>query len=500
MKGGALLCLLVLSFLAFVGATSAKTIYVPDEYATIQKAVKNADPGDTIIVRDAVYFIYYFNTIRVDKRLTLRSENGSKNCIVQAVSPDDGVFYVTADYVNISGFTIIDGDYGIYLYNAENCNITNNFISNNEYGIQLKSSSNNVITGNSVSNNEWWGIYLNSSSNNVITGNSILDNGDGIELEDSNNNTITGNTLSDNGYGIRLWGLSSNVIYLNNFINNADSVYFWYLTNVWNSTSQMTYTYEGRTYTNYLGNYWDDYTGSDADGDGIGDTPYSIDGDKDYYPLVKPFENYLLETRPPVASFTYSPEHPTVDQTVIFDASASYDPDGTIVSYEWNFGDGTTASGVVVTHAYSAAGSYTVTLTVTDGGGATNSTSVLITVLPPPTPAVSVSTDKYEYTAGDIMLINLTLRNPTSEWRHVRFLWRFDIPDYGLHLPIISRSLWLPPSYERTFTLRWRLPAWRLSFNASWYVALFDESGLISEDRADWWYITREGMTKRSRR
>ena len=198
--------------------------------------------------------------------------------------------------------------------------------------------------------------------------------------------------------------------------------------------------------------------------------------------------------KPPVANFTYSPERPIANQTITFDASFSYDPDGTIVSYEWDFGDGATASGVVVTHVYSAAGSYTVTLTVTDDAGAANSTSVLITVLPPP-PSVSVSTDKYEYAAGDTMLINMTLRNPAGEWRHVRFLWRFDVPDYGLQFPIVNARLRLPPSYERTFTLRWRLPAWRLPFNASWYVALFDaeSSELISDDRADWRYVARWG-------
>ena len=195
---------------------------------------------------------------------------------------------------------------------------------------------------------------------------------------------------------------------------------------------------------------------------------------------------YEFANQPPVANFTYTPEHPTVNQTVIFDASFSYDPDGMIVSYDWDFGDGATASGVVVTHAYSVAGNYTVTLIITDDSGATNSTSRLITVLPP-TPAVSVSTDKYEYTAGDVMLINITITNPGNEWQNVKFLWRLDIPDYNLSFTVISRSLSLPPGFKKTFVIPWRLPELRASFNASWYVALYD--GVISEDTADWRYI-----------
>ena len=52
----------------------------------------------------------------------------------------------------------------------------------------------------------------------------------------------------------------------------------------------------GSTYTNYLGNYWDDYSGNDSNNDGIGDTPYLIDSDSDDYPLVTPFENYLIKS------------------------------------------------------------------------------------------------------------------------------------------------------------------------------------------------------------
>jgi PKD repeat protein len=73
----------------------------------------------------------------------------------------------------------------------------------------------------------------------------------------------------------------------------------------------------------------------------------------------------------PTASFTYSPERPMVGGNIIFDASASYDPDGQIVSYQWDFGDSNSAEGQVVTHTYTKPGEYTVTLTVTDDDGLT---------------------------------------------------------------------------------------------------------------------------------
>ena len=65
------------------------------------------------------------------------------------------------------------------------------------------------------------------------------------------------------------------------------------------------------------------------------------------------------------------------------DASASADPDGTIASYAWDFGDGATATGVTATHAYAVEGPYTVRLTVTDGAGATATTTRDVTVVRP---------------------------------------------------------------------------------------------------------------------
>ena len=91
--------------------------------------------------------------------------------------------------------------------------------------------------------------------------------------------------------------------------------------------------------------------------------------------------------QPPTASFTFAPLGPSIGQAVTFSGTGSVDPDGTIVTYAWDFGDGASGSGPTVTHAYSAGMSYPVRLTVTDSGGAsattTRTVSVSSVVLPP---------------------------------------------------------------------------------------------------------------------
>ena len=88
--------------------------------------------------------------------------------------------------------------------------------------------------------------------------------------------------------------------------------------------------------------------------------------------------------RDPVAAFTATCEVTSCS----FDASASDDPDGTVVGYAWDFGDGTTSTGTTPTtqHEYQAEGTYTATLTVTDDSGATDvaSRQVVAEAEPPP--------------------------------------------------------------------------------------------------------------------
>lgn len=183
-----------LFFVVFTAVASA-TIYVPDDFVKIQEAVDAASDGDTIIVRDGTY------TENVDVRnshLTVQSENGSDKTIVQAADSNDYVFEVTADYVNISGFTVKGAtgtvwSAGIFLGGVDDCNISDNNVTNNGDGIYLGLSSNNNIINNTISNN-WCGIHLYLSNNNILTNNILVN--DGLLVMDSYQNTVENNTVN----------------------------------------------------------------------------------------------------------------------------------------------------------------------------------------------------------------------------------------------------------------------------------------------------------------
>ncbi|GEL94977.1 PKD domain-containing protein [Cellulomonas composti] len=90
----------------------------------------------------------------------------------------------------------------------------------------------------------------------------------------------------------------------------------------------------------------------------------------------------------PVASFVTGGK----DLNVTVDAAGSSDPDGTLASYAWSFGDGTTGTGRTATHTYAAAGTYTVSLTVRDDEGATATTTRSVTAVEPNKPPVAAFT------------------------------------------------------------------------------------------------------------
>jgi len=112
----------------------------------------------------------------------------------------------------------------------------------------------------------------------------------------------------------------------------------------------------------------------------------------------------------PSATFSYSPSAPNPGQQVTFNGSSSSDSDGSIVSYQWNFGDGTGGSGAVVQHAFTSSGTYQVRLTVIDNDGAGNTAMHNITVAQAaPGLSIQLSLPKTSYQVGEAIVISYTL-------------------------------------------------------------------------------------------
>jgi len=204
--------------------TSRPPIYVgPGEAnTTIQGAVNNATSGDTIIVRDGTYN----ENVDVDvAHLTIRSENGSANCFVNASYPNDSVFRMIVNYVDISGFTVENATgnnaAGIYLgLNANHCNISGNTVSNNNVGIYLYISPDNTLQNNIVNLNKKEGIYMGQADRNILRNNIVNSNtGIGISIDHSDDIILRNNIANSNNYGIYM-GYTVRSVLRNNTANS----------------------------------------------------------------------------------------------------------------------------------------------------------------------------------------------------------------------------------------------------------------------------------------
>ena len=120
-------------------------------------------------------------------------------------------------------------------------------------------------------------------------------------------------------------------------------------------------------------------------GRNIGGQQFSSSGARHDYDLQ--VINTATLNKPPVASATASVTSGSAPLAVAFNGAGSSDPDGTVVAYDWNFGDFTTGSGAITSHTFTQPGTYPVTLTVTDNRGDATSTTVTVTVAGAPTVA-----------------------------------------------------------------------------------------------------------------
>jgi parallel beta-helix repeat protein len=211
------------------------TIYVPDDYPSIQEAI---DAGttmdrDTIIVRDGVY---KQNTL-VNKELIIRSENGSEYCqLFPEIPLNHHMITIISDNVTIDGFFMngtrswYDEPGSIYVNEVDNVTICNNWINDSSHGIVLENNnlSHNkgsglwlcgdyhLISNNTVNNNTGYGLRL-CGDYHLISNNTVNNNGGGIEC--SNYNEIIGNTINNNWDGLRIISGNGNII-SNNTMNS----------------------------------------------------------------------------------------------------------------------------------------------------------------------------------------------------------------------------------------------------------------------------------------
>jgi len=158
----------------------------------------------------------------------------------------------------------------------------------------------------------------------------------------------------------------------------------------------------------------------------------------------------------PKSLFTASMLEEVIPFTASFDGSLSYDPNGKIVSYLWDFGDGAAGNGVQVTHDYKENGTYIVRLTVIDERGVSDSSSITVRALnPPPTAAFSYSPKSKmddEYIVGASEWITFDASESTDDEEVVSYDWNIGDGETDSGKVVKHRYLW-PGTYNVVLTV-----------------------------------------------
>jgi parallel beta-helix repeat protein len=261
-------------------------------------------------------------------------------------------FLTKVENVTVKNLIIKGGQFGVYLNRCSNITVSNNTITGVSYpyppsgtgGIFVWGGDHHIIVGNRLENN-YHGIYL----------------GYGVEYC-----TISGNNITGNSKGIVLSSISSNnIIYHNNFINNTLHV------DDYGDTPSLNAWDNGKE-----GNFWSDYNGTDANSDGIGDTPYEVDSNnKDRYPLMKPWDpTKPVDTAPPLISVS-SPQNKVYNDSSVSLTFSTNEP-ASQMSYSLDGQDKVTIAGNTTVSGLQN-GSHNLTVYVTDKYGNTGTSETI---------------------------------------------------------------------------------------------------------------------------